>query len=79
MLLKVHWGRGVEVYVYPCLTSVLDWGGRSAPRPDDLFPQRRPETQRTVHDIGPGRILKILSAPGFKPRSAQLVACSHTD
>lgn len=69
MPLKVQWGWGVELYVYPCLTSVLDWGGQSTPHPGELFPRRRPNTQCTVHDIESGRNLKIVPAQVFKPRT----------
>jgi hypothetical protein len=72
-------GRGFRSVRLSILNIGAKLGWAINATPGDLFPLRRPNTQCRVHDIGPGRILKIVSASGFKPRTAQPVASCHTD
>jgi len=69
MPLKVQWGGGGSVRLSMLnIGARLGWAINDTPRLSfgDLFCRWRPDTQFTVHDIGSGRILKIVPAPGFK-------------
>jgi hypothetical protein len=64
------------------LTSVLDGGGWSTPRPAALPPgmTRYPLYRRLGRPQGrSGRVLKISPPPGFDPRTVQLIASRYTD
>jgi hypothetical protein len=63
------------------LTSALDGGGWSTPRPGRFTPGNDPyPLYRSLG--GPqarsGRLRKISPAPGFDPRTVQLVASRYT-
>ena len=65
------------------LTSVLDGGGWSTPRPGRFTPRERPGILCIGGWVGPrsGRVRKILppSPPGFDPRTVHPVASRYTD
>jgi hypothetical protein len=74
---------GVEVLLYSFLTSALEGGGWSAPRPGRFTPGKDPVP--IVHEagwtpgLGPGRVRKISPPSGFDPRTVQPVASRTTD
>ena len=74
---KAHWGsRGIALL---SLTSELDGGGWSTPRPGRFTPAktRYPLYSRVGRPLGRyGRMRKTSPPPGFDPRTVQPVA-SH--
>jgi len=86
---KVHHRTGQEgpvgEYKYGStlpLTSTLDGGGWSTPRPGRFFPGKDPVP--TCRRLGrpqghSGRVWQILHPPGYDPRTAQPVASRYTD
>ena len=73
---------GIEVQLYS-LSSVLDRGWWSTPRPGRFLPPGKTRYQLYRRLGGPqgwsGRVQKILPPPGFDPRTAQPVASRYTD
>jgi hypothetical protein len=67
---------GVEVYLYLSLTSALDGGGWSTPRPGRFTPAKDTRYPLYKKMGGPqgrsGRVRKISPPPGFDPRIVQL-------
>jgi hypothetical protein len=74
--------RGVDVLLSILLTSALEWGGWSAPRPGRFTPGK---TRYPLYGRlgGPpsrsGRVRKISPLPGFDPRTVQPVASRYID
>ena len=64
------------------LTSVLDGGGLSTPRPGRFSPRNNPVPMVWEAGLapGPGRTsAENLAPPGFDPQTVQRVACLYTD
>ena len=62
-------------------TSALDWGGWSTPRPEPLYPRKRPGTHCTGGWVGHRAGLygaENLVPLGFDPRTVQPVASRYT-
>ena len=64
----------------PSLTSAVDGGGWSAPRPGRFTP-RKDNRYPLYRRLGGShsRCIKILPPPGFDPRTVQPVACRYTN
>jgi hypothetical protein len=74
---------GVEVQRYSFMTSALEGGEGSAPRPCRSLPPRKDPYPLQRRLGGPqgrsGQARKISPAPGFYPRTVQPVASHYTD
>jgi hypothetical protein len=86
-----HWGSvqavrpigGLEVWLYPFMTSALEGDEGSASRPGRSLPPgktRYPVYRRLGGPQGrSGQVRKISRPPGFDPRTVQPVASRYTD
>ena len=86
-----HWGYvqtvrpigGVEVQLYPFMTTTLEGGEGSASRPGRSLPPGKTQYQLYRRLGGPqgrsGQVRKISPPPGFDPRTVQPVASRYTD
>ena len=75
--------RGVEVQLYPFMTTALEGVRGQRHAPAALYPLERPGTYCTGGWVGPRVGLdscgKSRPPPGFDPRTVQLVASRYTD
>ena len=75
--------RGVEVQLYPFLTTAVERGEESASRPGRSLPPgktRYPLYRRLCGSQGrSGQVRKISPPPGFDSRTVQPVASRYTD
>jgi hypothetical protein len=61
------------------LTSAIDEGGWSTPRPGRFTPRKRPGTHCIGGWVGLRTGQKISPPPGFDPRTVHPVASRYTD
>ena len=75
--------RGVEVQLYPFMTTALEGGEESASRPGRSLPPRKTQYPLYRRHSGPQgwsrQVRKILPLPGFIPRTVQPIASPYTE